>query len=334
MKKGKEGFIYILLNPSFTHLLKIGKTQRTAEKRAKELSNKGKTSLPVEYIVAYDILVSDCHLVEQLVHKKLAKKRINANREFFRIKLNVAVKTIETVLKDLESQKKIISLKQDETEFTPQTWWNSLSFAWQQVFRSHLKLNYEPNEIDLVRAIHNIIDNCEHDTLRKSVTKLIAQKRFTRKLEKWYHNDLASLKTLFNSYLPYEPSVEEIEKMLKITNLNCSDHHAIIDLKPLEKLTNLRSLNCNKTSISDLNPLSKLQDLEELCLNYTNIESLVPLEKLPNLFKITCFNTKITKEETRRFEIEKPHCELEKDSFLSAVPHISKVRKQRKRRKI
>ena len=196
----KEGFVYILLNPSFTHLLKIGKTQRTAEKRAKELSNKGKTALPAEYIVAYDIWVSDCHLVEQFVHKKLAKKRINTDREFFRIELKEAVKTIESILRELENQQKIAFLKQEEIDFTPQKWWNNLSFAWQQVFRSHLKLNYEPNEIDLVRAIHNIIDNCEHETLRKSVTKLIGQNRFAKKILKWYENDLAGLQMTFNSY--------------------------------------------------------------------------------------------------------------------------------------
>jgi hypothetical protein len=85
------GYIYILINPLMPGLLKIGKTRRTPDARAEELS--GDTGVPAEFIVAYETPVSDCDAAEAEIHRKLGNFRSNKNREFFKIDLRYAILT-------------------------------------------------------------------------------------------------------------------------------------------------------------------------------------------------------------------------------------------------
>ena len=325
-KMSKKGFVYILLNPSFIDTIKIGKTQRTSEERAKEIYQKAKTGIPTKFIVAYENEVSDCDLVESLVHKKLEKYSHNSDREFFNIPLKQAIKTIEGVIADLEKQHKLDFIQKQEEIFTPKKWWQGLSLVWQQIFRSHLDLTYQLNELDLYSSVHSIIDDCQEDRLRKKVADLIADKKFTQQLTKWYKN-LGTEKQLFNSYLPYEPTEQEIEQIFKLTKINCSNNNAVFDLKPLEKLVELKEINTINTNVSDLTPLIKLQFLEELYLNYTKIDSLQLLEKLPNLRKITCYATDLTTSEIERFSNLKTDCQIIADIFLTSAQQIKPNRK-------
>ena len=83
------GSIYILLNASMPKLLKIGKTTKSPEDRAAELSVS--TGVPTPYHVAHYVLVDDCDLVEREVHKRLEAYRINDRREFFSVPLRTAL---------------------------------------------------------------------------------------------------------------------------------------------------------------------------------------------------------------------------------------------------
>jgi hypothetical protein len=94
----EKGYIYVLINPSMKGMVKIGKTNRNPEDRAKELS--AGTNIPFQFQVGYDILVSDIDLAEKKVHKKLEKFRVANNREFFEISLREAVDVINKVVKD------------------------------------------------------------------------------------------------------------------------------------------------------------------------------------------------------------------------------------------
>jgi hypothetical protein len=58
----REGFVYILMNPSMPGLVKIGLTEDTAEARAASLSSA--SGVPTRFTVVYDELVSDCCQVE------------------------------------------------------------------------------------------------------------------------------------------------------------------------------------------------------------------------------------------------------------------------------
>jgi len=93
-----EGYIYVLVNSSFGDMLKIGKTSRSPEERAAELS--GNSGMPTEFIVAYSAQVSDCDEVEKLVHERLKEFRLNSGREFFRTPLRHAVQVISEIASD------------------------------------------------------------------------------------------------------------------------------------------------------------------------------------------------------------------------------------------
>jgi ankyrin repeat protein len=90
-----SGYIYILINPSMPGLLKIGKTCRTSDIRAEELS--GDTGVPANFIVAFEAPVSDCDAAESEVHRELANFRSNQNREFFKISLRHAVRAVSEI---------------------------------------------------------------------------------------------------------------------------------------------------------------------------------------------------------------------------------------------
>ena len=315
----KQGYIYILMNPSFPQYLKIGQTTRTPEERAKELYWQAKTGIPTRFVEAYEEEVSDCILVEKLVHTKLEKN--HWNKEFFNVPLKDAFKTIRKVIEDLQKEQKLDFL--DKTVKGPlknKEWWNALSFVWQQIFRNHLNLSYQPNELDLFSAVHNIIDHCQDTELRKQVADLIADILFTKRLTKWYNEILSpTQKKLFNSYLPYELAEQEIEQIFKLTEINCSNNRVVIDLKPLEKLSELKKIEASNTSILDLAPLKNLGTLEEICITNTQVYDLKPLETLPRLKKVTWVHAHLSKEdeeEIKRFENE-TNRKVDHKSFLS-----------------
>lgn len=84
------GFIYIMSNPSFSdaNLLKIGRTDRHPEERAKELSG---TSTPLPFVVEFFSPCTDSVLAESVLHGWLHRHRASPNREFFRIEPDHAI---------------------------------------------------------------------------------------------------------------------------------------------------------------------------------------------------------------------------------------------------
>lgn len=91
---GDKGWLYVLINPSMPDLVKIGKTTRTPEERAAEIS-KG-TGVPTPFVVAYKSFVNDCSKGEAFIHTYFEKNghRINSNREFFDISITDAINAI------------------------------------------------------------------------------------------------------------------------------------------------------------------------------------------------------------------------------------------------
>lgn len=90
----EPGHIYILINPSMEGLVKIGKTTREPESRAKELSQA--TGVATPFYVAFSICVADCHAAEEFVHAILDHNgfRHTANREFFQMPLRQAIEVL------------------------------------------------------------------------------------------------------------------------------------------------------------------------------------------------------------------------------------------------
>jgi T5orf172 domain len=87
----ENGFIYILRNPAFPEMLKIGYSNLLPEDRAQELSG---TALPFQFDVLYRTASSCVYEVEKAVHRLLVAHRVSPNREYFRISLEAAIEAI------------------------------------------------------------------------------------------------------------------------------------------------------------------------------------------------------------------------------------------------
>lgn len=92
----ETGYVYALINPSLEGMVKIGKTQKEPDIRAKELSSA--SGVPTSFVVAYKIYVNDCSSVEKLIHEYLEDKgyRISENREFFNAPLEQVIDAMLT----------------------------------------------------------------------------------------------------------------------------------------------------------------------------------------------------------------------------------------------
>tara|TARA_B100000282_G_scaffold66793_2_gene44996 strand:+ start:4536 stop:5387 length:852 start_codon:yes stop_codon:yes gene_type:complete len=91
--KNKNGFIYIMSNPSFTdNRIKIGRSKSDPSSfRKDELYS---TGVPEPFRVEYFAFVEDYKSVELQIHKRLIDKRPNKNREFFTSSIAEAINTI------------------------------------------------------------------------------------------------------------------------------------------------------------------------------------------------------------------------------------------------
>lgn len=86
------GFIYIMSNPAFPNLLKIGKSKKDpTTDRVNELNQ---TGVPEPFKVEYYAFVEDEDYLEKAVYRKFASKRPNKNREFFRVDCVEAIDAI------------------------------------------------------------------------------------------------------------------------------------------------------------------------------------------------------------------------------------------------
>ncbi len=89
------GYVYVMINSSLNGLVKIGKTTKNPDERAKELSSA--TGVPTPFVVVFYKEFKNCSLAEQQIHKFLEDNgcRINDNREFFNIPINEAIEVVQ-----------------------------------------------------------------------------------------------------------------------------------------------------------------------------------------------------------------------------------------------
>jgi hypothetical protein len=93
MFKSKAGYVYVLTNPSYNGWHKVGRTQRTPYRRAKELSSAG---VLTEFDIVYARFFWDCNKAESEIHKKLSKGQVDAkHKEFFNININEIIYTVK-----------------------------------------------------------------------------------------------------------------------------------------------------------------------------------------------------------------------------------------------
>jgi internalin A len=68
----------------------------------------------------------------------------------------------------------------------------------------------------------------------------------------------------------------------------------VTDLRPLDGLMNLESLELVGTSVEDLKPLSELQSLRYLSVKYTPVNDLAPIAKLTSLRELDIAGTRVS----------------------------------------
>jgi hypothetical protein len=94
-KQDNKGIVYVLTNLAMPGLVKIGMTTRESiDTRMKELYSTG-VPVPFDCVYACEVKVSDCAKIEKALHKAFEPNRVNANREFFRIKPEQATAILE-----------------------------------------------------------------------------------------------------------------------------------------------------------------------------------------------------------------------------------------------
>lgn len=99
----KLGVVYIFGNAAHREtVVKIGRTNRSAEIRATELSRA--TGVPTPFRVLYKEAVCDCVRAEKIIHQRLAGFRMNKRREFFDIPLECAIRAVFEACLDVNAE--------------------------------------------------------------------------------------------------------------------------------------------------------------------------------------------------------------------------------------
>lgn len=89
-----KGFLYILSNPAFPELVKIGFSRKVPTERAEELFT---TGVPSPFVVEYYCLVDSDPDLELRVHRALGQQRHHEGREYFRLTVQAAIATIQSM---------------------------------------------------------------------------------------------------------------------------------------------------------------------------------------------------------------------------------------------
>jgi T5orf172 domain len=88
------GYVYALLNPGMPGVVKIGRTDRHPDDRAKELTTTGN---PHPFVAAYWKAVANPVLAEATLHEQFEKYRVNQKREFFNVDITLVVTAIQAL---------------------------------------------------------------------------------------------------------------------------------------------------------------------------------------------------------------------------------------------
>ncbi|MBE7461050.1 MAG: GIY-YIG nuclease family protein [Zoogloeaceae bacterium] len=91
-----KGFVYILRNEAMPGLLKIGFSVKVPTERVDELFT---TGVPEPFKLVYYCLVENADKLEPAIHRNLSAYRHRENREFFRIELEAAIRSIANLCK-------------------------------------------------------------------------------------------------------------------------------------------------------------------------------------------------------------------------------------------
>lgn len=93
--KMRMGYVYILKNVSMPGLIKIGKTYKNCDERARILSSP--SGVPTPFEVVFKLYSETYEKLEIEIHRALAEYRVSLQREFFRFPVDGAVEVIKAL---------------------------------------------------------------------------------------------------------------------------------------------------------------------------------------------------------------------------------------------
>lgn len=152
---------------------------------------------------------------------------------------------------------------------TDRAWWNSLSPAWKNVI---LKQQFKGKDI-------NPTDE-QLSEIGKMIYLDIAGNKDIKSLKPAAALQVLEIIKAQNSGLQ---SLEGIEQLHNLKEIDCSNNDNINSLAPLRNLNKLEKVNCGNTMIKSLSPLRNLKELRYLDAHYTTIVDLRILKSLNKL---------------------------------------------------
>jgi ankyrin repeat protein len=121
------GFVYIMSNPAFANLIKIGKSKK--DPTIDRVSELNQTGVPEPFKVEYYAFVGDDDGLESFLHSKFSQYRPNPKREFFAVSIPKGVSAIQ------KHSEKFGGLKYEEIYFSGEVsrcnlwdedWWGGM----------------------------------------------------------------------------------------------------------------------------------------------------------------------------------------------------------------
>jgi hypothetical protein len=177
------------------------------------------------------------------------------------------------------------------------SWWNELSFEWQDIFRRKLKLSNDSVSLAQIKDITGIdtlnLSNNRYIQSIEPLSQLLDLKVLN--LSKTTITDLTPIRNLtelvdLNLANTKIDDVSPLRYSMNLQRLNISGT-PVTDLSVAEKLLNLKYLEVASTPIADFEPLKNLEGLQVLNLENTRISSLAPIDSLMNLTELNCSKT-------------------------------------------
>ena len=94
---------------------------------------------------------------------------------------------------------------------------------------------------------------------------------------------------------------------IDVTRLVLSENQ-IVDLEPLQRLTNLEILDLRNTQVNELTPLEKMTKLRGLGLSFTHVNDWSPLKTLTSLESLSIDGSNITDAQIQELVYALPNC--------------------------
>lgn len=170
----------------------------------------------------------------------------------------------------------LITVSSVFAQSTDRAWWNSLSPAWKKVI---LKQQFKGKDIN--PTDEQLIE------IGKMVFLDITGNKDIKTLKPASAFQVLEIIKAKGSGIE---SLEGIENLNNLREIDCSDNDNINSLAPLSKLNNLRKVNCGNTMVKSLSPLRNLQYLTYLDAHYTTIVDMRILKDLKRLEHLNVHN--------------------------------------------